>query len=779
MSSGGAPAGVATALRTCPLCEATCGLAIELEKGAVRRIRGDADDVFSKGFICPKGSSLKGLHEDPDRLSSPMVKVDGRFEPIDWAGAFSLLFDRLSPIVALHGRDAVGLYSGNPWSHNYETIVYTPFLERALGRNRFAAASIDQRPREIVSGLHFGARTAFPVPDLDRTDLLVLVGTDPLESNGSLATAPDWPGRLAAIRRRGGRVVVIDPRRTKTAAAADEHLPVVPSTDALLFAALARTLLADPRADPGPVGRYVDGLDTVRAALEPFTPEAVSGTCGVPAERIRRLAAQLLEAPSAAVHGRLGTNLSDLATVTVWLLDVVNVATGNLDRPGGMMFAKGAAFGLNTSGPPGVGRGTDYGTFHSRLRHLPGAFGQLPAVCMAEEMETPGEGQIRAFVTIAGNPVLSAPNSDRLVRALEGLEFMVSVDPYLNETTRHADLVLPVPSALERSHYDVAYYQFSVRNVANYSPPVLDPAPSLVAEWRILLALTGILQGDGPNVDVDAMDEGIARLLTELAVADRHSPVHGRDPDELVAGLAPRRGPERLLDLSLRTGPYGDGFGAVPGGLSLDVLLAHPHGIDLGPLEPRIPEMLRTPSGRIDLATPSLVADLDRVAGRLGSPRPPVVLIGRRDLRSNNSWQHNVRTLAKGKERCTLWVHPDDATAFGLADGGMAALATEQGSLEVTVEVTDAILPGVVSLPHGWGHDLPGASLSVARLRPGVNVNRLSSDELVDPLSGNPHLNGIAVEVRPADAVRDVAARPAVPEAVPVGRASGAERGPR
>jgi anaerobic selenocysteine-containing dehydrogenase len=736
--------------RTCPLCEATCGLRIDVAGGEVTRIRGDRDDVFSRGFLCPKGSSLKGLHDDPDRIRTPLVQVDGRFEPASWEDAFALIDERLRPIVVEHGKDAVALYSGNPWSHNYETIIYTPLLYGAVGRNRFAAASVDQRPREIVSSVHFGTRTAFPVPDLDRTHLLVLLGSDPLESNGSLATAPDWPGRLDAIRARGGSVIVVDPRRSKTAAVADEHLPIVPGTDAALLAGIAHVLFTDGLADPGPLADHVDGLDTVAAALAPFSPDVVGSWCGIAPERIRRLAHQLAEAPSAAVHGRLGTCLADLATLSSWLLDVVNLATGNLDRPGGVMFSRPAAFGLNTAGRPGIGAGTDYATFHSRVRGLPGAFGQLPAVCLAEEIETPGDGQVRGLVTIAGNPVLSVPDSDRLATALDTLEFMVSVDLYLNETTRHADVILPAPSPLERSHYDVAYYQFSIRNIANYSPPVLPIRSGQPKEWQILLALTGILQGRGAGVDVGQMDADLASLLVQLAVADEHSPIHGRDAAEIMAALGPRTGPERLLDLQLRAGPYGDGFGTREDGLSLDRLLDHPHGIDLGPLEPRIPEMLRTPTGRIDLATPAFVADLDRLRHRLESPRPPLVLIGRRHLRSNNSWQHNIHTLAKGRERCVLQIHPDDAARRGLATGSRATITSAVGSIEAPVEVTDTVMAGVVSMPHGWGHDLDGTRLNVARRRPGANINRLASNDDVDPLSGNPVLNGVPVEVEAA-----------------------------
>jgi anaerobic selenocysteine-containing dehydrogenase len=736
--------------RTCPLCEATCGLRIEVADGAVTRIRGDLDDVFSRGYLCPKGSSLKGLHEDPDLVRQPLVKIDGEFHPTTWQHAFELIEQRLRPMLVEHGPDAVALYSGNPWSHNYETIIYTTMLYGAVGRNRFAAASIDQRPREIVSSVHFGTRTAFPVPDIDRTDLLVLLGSDPLESNGSLATAPDWPGRLAAIRERGGKVIVIDPRRSKTAEVADEHLPIRPGGDAALLAGIAHVLFADGLVAPGAAGEHIDGLADVGAALADFSPETVGPWCGIAPDRIRALAHDLAAAPSAAVHGRLGTCLQDLATLTSWLLDVVNTATGNLDRPGGVMFSRPAALGLNTSGQPGIGMGSDYGMVRSRVRGLPGAFQQLPAVCLAEGIETPGEGQVRGLITIAGNPVLSAPDGRRLAEALDSLEFMVSVDFYVNETTRHADVILPAPTALQRSHYDVAYYQFSVRNIANFSPPVLPLGPDQLAEWRTLLTLTGILQGKGATPDVDAMDEGLASLFVQIAVGDPYGPIHGRDADEIMRALSPFAGPERILDLALRTGPYGDGFGANPEGLSLARLLAHPHGVDLGALVPRLPEMLRTPTGRVDLANPVFVADLVRLRERLTQPPPPLVLIGRRHLRSNNSWQHNLPTLAKGKERCVLQIHPADADARGLATGDRARVASAVGAIVAPVEVTDAVMPGVVSLPHGWGHDLPGAKLAVASSRAGVNANLLAGNDAVDPLSGNPHLNGVPVDVTAA-----------------------------
>lgn len=739
-----------THYRTCPLCEATCGLAIEVADGEVLRIRGDRDDVFSKGYLCPKGSSLQGLHDDPDRLRQPLVRRGGEFVETDWDTAFAAIDERLRPIIVEHGKDAVGLYTGNPWSHNFGGIVYLPLLYGAIGKNRFAAASVDQRPREIVSSVLYGARTSFPVPDLDRTELLLLIGSDPFESNGSIATAPDWPGRLRAIQQRGGRFIVVDPRRSATARAADEHLAIVPGTDAAFLAALANVCFADGLVDPGAVGEYVDGLAAVGDALAPFTPEVVASTCGIDATRIRRLAHELVSL-RASIHGRIGTCLQDLATLSSWLLDVVSLCTGNLDVAGGAMFAKPAALGLNTSGRPGIGNGTDYDTFHSRVRGLPGAFGQLPAAAMIEEIETAGDGQIRAMITIAGNPVLSTPDGARLARALESLEFMVSVDMYLNETTRHADVILPAPTAMQRSHYDVAFYQFALRNVANYSTAILPRDAGMPEEWETIARLAAICRGLGATADITAMDDELASLLTMIAAGDEFGPVHGRDPAELAEQLAPRAGPERILDLGLRTGPYGDGFGARPGGLSLDALIAAPHGIDLGALEPRIPEMLRTPTGRIDIAAAPFVADLVRLHELLTTPRPSLVLIGRRQLRSNNSWQHNIRTLMKGKERCVLQVHPDDAERLGLTPDGHARVTSVVGSIVARVEISDTVMPGVVSLPHGWGHDLPGVRLAIAVERPGVNSNLLATTDHVDPLSGNPHLNGIPVEIAPTE----------------------------
>jgi anaerobic selenocysteine-containing dehydrogenase len=631
-------------------------------------------------------------------------------------------------------------------------------LIRALGtRNVFSASTVDQFPKQMAAALMFGGGLTVPVPDVDRTDHLLVLGANPLASNGSLMTAPDMRGRLRRIRERGGRVVVIDPRRSRTAELADEHHFIRPGTDALLLFAIVHVLFDEDLAAPGPIAAHVNGIDEVRALSEGFAPEAVAAACGIGADTIRRLARELALAPSAAVYGRIGTTTQEFGTLASWLVDVCNVLTGNLDRPGGAMFPAAAIGASNTRGEPGRGRGIAFGRWHSRVRELPEVFGELPSAALAEEMDTPGDGRVRALFTIAGNPVISTPNSGRLDAALDSLELMVSVDIYLNETTRHADFILPGPSPLERSHYDVALYQFAVRNVANYSPPTL--AAEMPDEWRTLLRLAGTAAGAGPDVDIDALDEQVALELARREVTLADSPVAGFEADEVLARLVdgagePRTGPERMLDLMLRCGPYGDGFGARRDGprLNLDALIAAPHGVDLGPLQPRIPGVLRTPSGRVELAPEPIVADVPRLRATLQRPAPGMLLIGRRQLRSNNSWMHNLPVLAKGPARCTAHVHPDDARRLGLRDGEPAVVSSRTGSLQIPVEVTDAIMPGVISIPHGWGHDAAGSALRVAEQRPGANSNLLADELVLDVPSGNAVFNGIPVQLAPVAA---------------------------
>ncbi|MEM9036873.1 MAG: molybdopterin-dependent oxidoreductase [Actinomycetota bacterium] len=741
-----------SAVRTCPLCEATCGLQIELVGDDVVRIRGDRDDVFSRGYICPKGSTLRQLHEDGDRVRRPLVRRGGELVEVTWEEAFAEIADRLAPILDEHGRESLGIYIGNPNAHNLGSMVFLRNVVSAAGtKKRFSAGSVDQRPKEVSSGLMFGSVTV-PVPDLDRTDLLVLMGANPLASNGSICTAPDFPGRLERLRERGGRLFVIDPVETATAAMADQHLAIRPATDAQLLASVAQVLVSEGLVDLGHVADHVNGLDDVLAGVAPFTPERVAPLCGVDAEEIRALARALASSPTAAVYGRIGTCVQEFGTTTSWLIDVINLITGNLDVEGGALFPTGAVGQPSTRGEPGRGRGMRIGRWGSRVSGLPEAMGELPVNALAEEIETEGPGQIRAMVCVGGNPVRSLPNSERLDVAFGSLDLLVAVDIYVNETTRHADVILPSPSALQKSHYDLLLYNFAVRNVANYSPPVLPLDDGALDEWEVLLGLARVLAGR--DVDLETLDDdvdGMVEGMVRSAVADEYGPAHGRDPEELLGELADRRGPEKVLDHLLRTGPFGDGYGTDPDGLSLAKLLDHPHGVDLGPLQPnRLPALLRTPSGRIEAAPPELLADLPRLEATLTGPAADdggLVLIGRRHLRSNNSWMHNVEVLVKGKERCTLWIHPSDAEDIGVGDGDVAAVRSRVGCVEAPVEVTDAIRPGVVSLPHGWGHDAPGSRLSVAANRPGVNANALTDDREADPVSGTTALSGVAVAV--------------------------------
>ena len=749
-----------TAYRTCPLCEATCGLELTLADGEITSIRGDGEDVFSHGFICPKGFALKGLHEDPDRVRTPLIRTAKGFEQVSWDDAFAEIDRRLGPILEQHGRDAAAVYLGNPNAHNLDALLYGRAFVKALGtRNVYSATTVDQMPKHVSAGLMFGAPLSIPVPDVDRTDHLLMLGANPLASNGSLLTAPDMRGRLRAIRERGGKVVVIDPRRSRTAEHADEHHFIRPGTDAHLLLGMLNVIVDEGLTDLGGLAAHVNGLEQVQEIARGFPPASASQACGIDSAEIQRMARELAGARRAAVYGRIGTCTQEFGTLASWLVDVLNVVTGNLDSPGGAMFTKPAAGATNTRGTPGKGKGMRVARWHSRVRGLPETIGELPVAGLAEEIDTPGEGQIRALFTAAGNPVVSTPNSGRLRRALGGLDLMVSIDIYVNETTRHADVILPAPSPLYRSHYDLALYQLAARNVANYSPAVLELGEGQLPEWHVLLRLAGIAAGQGPDVDIDGFDDLVLGTLVSRDLQDPASPLAGRDAGELIAALEPRRGPERMLDWMLRAGPYGDHFGLQPDGLTLAQLEAAPHGIDLGPLQPRIPEVLRTETGKIELAPEPIVADVERLRAAAARQRSGgIVLIGRRQLRSNNSWMHNVPHLVRGKERCTMHVHPDDAGRLGLDDGGLARVTSERGVVEVAVEVTDAIMPGVVSIPHGWGHDDPEAQLEVAAAHPGTNSNVLADEMAVDVPSGNAVLNGIPVELAPVRAAEPVPA---------------------
>ncbi|WP_164413072.1 molybdopterin oxidoreductase family protein [Streptomyces salinarius] len=743
-----------TALRICPLCEATCGLALTVDGTTVTAARGDRDDVFSRGFICPKGASFGAVDSDPDRLRTPLVRRDGVLREATWEEAFDAVAAGVRPVVERYGPHSVGVVLGNPNVHTMAGALYPNVLLGALGtRSLFTASTLDQMPKHVSSGLLFGDANAIPVPDLDRTDHLLLIGANPLESNGSLCTAPDFPGRLKALRARGGTLTVVDPRRTRTAKLADRHVAIRPGTDALLLAAMAHVLYEEDLVDLGALAPHVTGVDEVREAVRDFTPESVAAACDVDADVTRALARELAAAPTAAVYGRIGSCTVPHGTLASWLVDVLNILTGNLDRPGGALFPQAATD--RTPRPAGPGRGFALGRWHSRVSGHPEAKGELPLSALAEEIDTAtGAGEpVRALLTIAANPVLSAPDGDRLDKALGALDFMVSVDPYLNETSRHAHVVLPPPPPAQSPHHDFAFNTLAVRNQVRYTRPAVPLEPGRMAETEILarltLAVTGAHGADPAAVDATVIEQTLAK-----AVREPHSPVHGRDPGGLTALLTGGNGPERRLDLMLRLGPYGDGFGARPDGLTLARLLAHPHGIDLGPLRPRLPQPLKTRSGKVELLPEPIAADLPRLA-RARDERPAgLVLVGRRHLRSNNSWMHNIPALTGGSNRCTLHLHPEDAARLGVRDGQPVRVKGAGGAVTAPAEVTDAVRPGVVSLPHGWGHDRPGTRQTHAAGDPGVNVNQLLDGGTLDPLSGNAVLNGVPVELTPLTGAR-------------------------
>ena len=700
-----------THYRSCTLCEAGCGVAVTVEDGRVTGIRGDDEDPFSRGYVCPKATALADLHDDPDRLHEPMVRDGASWRPLSWDAAYDLVASRLLEIRARHGRDAIAVYQGNPTAHNLGLLTYGQLLLRTLGtRNQYSATSLDQLPHMLAALSMFGNQLLMPVPDIERSDLFICLGANPLASNGSIMTAPDVRGRLKAIRDRGGRVIVIDPRRTETAERADRHVFIRPGTDAVLLLAMIHALFGEGLASPGRVP--VAGMDALRAAALPWTPERAAAITGIAAADIRELAGALATTKRAVLYGRIGVCTQEFGGLAAWLCYAVNALTGHLDEPGGLMFTTPAVDPLPLARMLGFDGG--FARWTSRVSGKPEFGGELPVAVLAEEIETPGAGQLRALVTSAGNPVLSAPGGPRLERALGTLDFMVSIDPYINETTRLADVILPPTSPLERSHYDVALNAFAVRNVAKYSPPLFPRAAGDRHDWEICLALwrrLGAPRRVGP----------LGRLLER--------------------GLG-RLGPEAIIDLALRVGPHR---------LSLAKVRAAVHGLDLGPLEPRLPGRLATRDRAVQLAPPALLADLPRLERRWA--RPPdggLVLIGRRHLRSNNSWMHNSERLVKGPPRCTLLIHPEDAAARGLVDGGRARVSTRTGAIELPVEVTDAMMPGVVSVPHGWGHGRDGVRLRVASRAPGASVNDIVDPAVIDELSGTSALTGQPVEVAPA-----------------------------
>ncbi|WP_338522832.1 molybdopterin oxidoreductase family protein [Pseudomonas batumici] len=694
--------------RACHLCEAICGLTIETTttEAAVQitSIKGDPLDTFSRGHICPKAVALQDIQNDPDRLRQPMRRVGAEWLPIEWDEAFALVAERLAAIQARHGQNAVAIYQGNPSVHNYGLMTHSNyFLGLLKTRNRFSATSVDQLPQHLSSHLMYGHGLLLPIPDIDHTDFMLILGGNPLASNGSIMTVPDVEKRLKAIQARGGKVVVVDPRRSETAAMADQHLFVRPGGDAALLFGLLNTLFTEGLTRDSHLP--VDGLDEVRQAVAGFSAEAMSPLCAVPASQIRQLARDFAAADKAVCYGRMGVSTQSFGTLCHWLVQLINLVTGNLDRVGGALCTEPAVdLVASTSGG-------HFNRWQSRVSGLPEYGGELPVSALAEEMLSEGEGQVRALVTIAGNPVLSTPNGRQLEQALDGLEFMVSIDLYINETTRYADLILPSTSALENDHYDTTFNMFAVRNVSRFNRAILAKPVGALHDWEIFV--------------------GLAKAFSSLT-------------GQALKSTMP---PAQMIDMGLRMGPYGD---ASPQRLSVKALEDYPHGVDLGALKPNLAPRLKTPGQRVQAAPAAILADLARFATQQAPQVGELLMIGRRHVRSNNSWMHNYHRLVKGKPRHQLLMHPDDLASRNLEDGQRVRVSSRVGMIEVEVLASLEMMLGVVSLPHGWGHARPGVKMGIASGQPGSSANDLTDERYLDVLSGNAALNGVPVTVAAA-----------------------------
>ena len=701
-----------------------CGIVITTDGPSVTDIRGDPDDPFSRGHICPKAVALQDVHDDPARLRRPVRRQGEQWVEMPWDEALDETATRLTAVQSAHGRDAVAAYVGNPTVHSLGAMLFIPDLLRALrSRNTYSATSVDQLPHHVAAMLMFGHALLIPIPDIDRTQHLLMFGANPAASNGSLMSAPGAMDRIRGIRDRGGRVVVIDPRRTETAALADAHHFIRPGSDALLVLAILHVLFADETVRVEPYAAYLSGLDALRDTAARFAPERVAHATGIDADTIREIARDFAAAPSSVAYGRVGVSMQEFGGLACWLITALNIVAGRLDTPGGAMFTLPAVDVLHHD--QRTSSTTRFGRWKSRVRGLPEFAGELPVSALAEEMETPGKGQVRALLTHAGNPVLSTPNGSRLERAIERLDFYVAIDFYRNETTRHAHIILPPTFALERDHYDLIFHTFAVRNTAKYSPPVFPRPADARHDWEIASALTSRLAGTMP-----ARAKAAAQAM-----------------------LTPRR----MLDIALRRGPYGAGFTPFARGLRLQTLLDQPHGVDLGALQPMLPSRLRTADQRVQLAPQRFLDDVARLEATLTPATEPadqmLALIGRRELRSNNSWMHNSERLVRGRNRCTLLMHPDDARSRGLDDGVHVRIASRVGEVVAPLEVSDRVMRGVVSLPHGWGHGRAGTSLPVANRHAGVSINDLTDDQRIDTLTGNAGFSGVPVSIRADTAI--------------------------
>jgi anaerobic selenocysteine-containing dehydrogenase len=699
-----------THLRTCTLCEAMCGIEIKHDGEKVLSIKGDKNDPFSQGYICPKATALQDLHEDPDRLRQPIERTVDGWKEISWPEALDKVAAGIQSVQKQHGQNALGIYLGNPNVHNMGSMLTVKHLLTSLKtRSRFSATSIDQLPHHVVSMHLFGHMLRIPVPDVNRTKYMLIIGGNPMASNGSIMTAPNMRQKLKDIKARDGKVVVIDPRRTETAEIASTHHFIRPATDVLLLLAMLNEIYLQGYANKGHAkenraAALAPEIDRIASFAKDYTAESVASITGITAVEIKRLVKEFCEAESAVCYGRMGVSVQEFGLLSQYLIMVINIVTGRLDEVGGLMFPNPAVDLVNNSGPGYLGKR------HSRVSKLPDFNGDYPVVAMADEMLVEGEGQLKGFINVAGNPVLSTPNGEKLDKALSQLDFMVSFDYFVNETSCHANIILPPVSPLERDHYDLTFNGFAVHNVAKYSPALFTKKANEKHDWQINLELAKRLDKKAPFATK------VERWLTKVF------------------------GPKFLLNQGLKRGPYAD--------INLKKLNKNPHGIDLGPLQSWLPKALKHKDKQIHLNVDFYQADLDRVKEMMEQyDDSQLLLIGRRHVRSNNSWLHNSHRLVKGKPRCTLMLHPETAKQQGIKDGQNVKVTSRVGSVIIVAEVTDELMPGVVSIPHGWGHGRKGVKQKIAQAHAGVSVNDLTDDTLIDQLSGNAAVNGVPVKL--------------------------------
>ena len=664
---------------------------------------------------------MEEVVNDHDRVLKPLRrKRDGSFEEVSWESALSDISARLSDVLDEHGKESVAWYMGNPGAFSYSHTLWAKgFLDAIGSPHYYTAGSQDVNNRFAASALLYGSPLVVPIPDLRRTDFLLMVGANPLVSHGSVLSAPRVREQLLGLEKRGGRVVVVDPRRSETAKQF-EHLPIRPDADAWLLLSLLQVVLDEGLADRGWLAEHAKGADELERLVAGHSPEDTESRTGVPADRARELARAFAEAPSAAAYGRTGSCLGRFGTLVSFLLDALNAVTGNLDSPGGAVFGRPPIALDDVAERVGL---ASYGKTRARFGDFPDVIGNLPASLLPREIETPGARQVKAMFVSAGNPVLSVPDGDAMERALGKLDLMVALDFYVNETTKHADYVLPTTTLYERDDVPIAFLGFFSQPFIQTTERVIEPRGESRQEWEI-----------------------IDDLSRRMGLAPYSIPAL-----RAAAKLGFRPTPQRLVDLLLRTGPKGDLFGARRGGLSLDELRKHPHGLLLGEeIETGVlGDKVRHKGSRVHLAPPEIVEEMTRAESSNGDdPAYPLRLIGLRELRSHNSWMHNAPMLMRGGRVQALRVHPDDAAACGLEDGGEVSVESKSGAVTVPVKVTDEMMPGAVALPHGWGHR---GGWKLANEHAGANVNLLASSdpEDLERLAGMAHLNGIPVRLEP------------------------------